>query len=70
MKKTLVMTLGLVLAMCAGSVPSFAGDPSIPAWSGPPIATPGDDGVGNVNGAVNTHNHLNVHGQDVSDHSR
>jgi hypothetical protein len=66
--KTLIMTLGLFAAMAVGAGQAFAF--SIPVWSAPPIAAPGDDSTGNVNGAVNTHNHLGFHGQDVSQHSR
>lgn len=60
MKKLTILTFGMALAMCAGSLPAFADGPSIPVWSGAPIATPGDgtlNGMNPTNATVTCHGH-------------
>lgn len=60
--KILALTLGLALALLAGSAPAFAGDPSIPVWSGAPVMAPGDDMLAGHNPTQTTgkhgHNHI------------
>lgn len=62
--KTTLLTLGLVLALAA---PAFADGPSIPVWSGAPIATPGDGGLFQMNPTSQNPSHVNCHGVHVSD---
>lgn len=63
MKTTTLIASAFALALVAGSIasiPARADGPSIPVWSGAPIATPGDGVLNQLSPSLG--DHVNSHG--------